>query len=304
MESSVLLFRRTHAACQRLRQRYEQAGLYVGRMLKGEVRPPGVRTGYGPLPVPGFRLRPGVELTLPVVRKTLAIIGMVVVAALAASAELPFSAAMTVTRWRTRSAANSGSRPGSLCAQRYSNAVVTLCRGGMARGISRRGRARPRRHVRRRRPRQHRLSPGRLFAADGFIWNGGCHSSLSAIARAITGTKWNELGFDGVAPEVTGRPSYHPSVLLKLYIYGYLNRVQSSRRLEREAGRNVEVMWLRVPTWWQRCILLWLPSAPNRPTCAPLDRAEPSRFAGHIGLCLSCHHMMVGSNRRLLWPIQ
>jgi transposase len=53
-----------------------------------------------------------------------------------------------------------------------------------------------------------------------------------------------ELGFDGVAPEATGRPSYHPSVLLKLYIYGYLNRVQSSRRLEREAGHNVEVMWL------------------------------------------------------------
>ena len=53
-----------------------------------------------------------------------------------------------------------------------------------------------------------------------------------------------ELGFGGVEPEATGRPSYHPSVLLKLYIYGYLNRVQSSRRLEREAGRNVEVMWL------------------------------------------------------------
>ena len=52
------------------------------------------------------------------------------------------------------------------------------------------------------------------------------------------------LGFDGVAPEATGRPSYHPTVLLKLYIYGYLNRVQSSRRLEREALRNVEVMWL------------------------------------------------------------
>ncbi len=51
-------------------------------------------------------------------------------------------------------------------------------------------------------------------------------------------------GFIGVAPQATGRPSYHPSVLLKLYIYGYLNRVQSSRRLEREAGRNVEVMWL------------------------------------------------------------
>jgi transposase len=53
-----------------------------------------------------------------------------------------------------------------------------------------------------------------------------------------------EMGFDGVDPAATGRPSYHPSVLLKLYIYGYLNRVQSSRRLEREAGRNVEVMWL------------------------------------------------------------
>ena len=52
------------------------------------------------------------------------------------------------------------------------------------------------------------------------------------------------LGFGRVAPEATGRPGYHPSVLLKLYIYGYLNRVQSSRRLEREAGRNVEVMWL------------------------------------------------------------
>ena len=52
------------------------------------------------------------------------------------------------------------------------------------------------------------------------------------------------LGFGGVAPEATGRPAYHPSVLLKLYIYGYLNRVQSSRRLEREAGRNIEAMWL------------------------------------------------------------
>src|SRR5215468_9435700 len=53
-----------------------------------------------------------------------------------------------------------------------------------------------------------------------------------------------ELEFEGVEPAETGRPAYHPSTLLKLYIYGYLNRVQSSRRLEREAGRNVEVMWL------------------------------------------------------------
>lgn len=53
-----------------------------------------------------------------------------------------------------------------------------------------------------------------------------------------------DVGFTSVNPKDTGRPSYHPSVLLKLYVYGYLNRVQSSRRLEREAGRNVEVMWL------------------------------------------------------------
>src|SRR5437868_14760138 len=53
-----------------------------------------------------------------------------------------------------------------------------------------------------------------------------------------------ELGFGGVGPEAAGRPSCHPSMLVKLYIYGYLNRVQSSGRLEHEAGRNVEVMWL------------------------------------------------------------
>jgi transposase len=53
-----------------------------------------------------------------------------------------------------------------------------------------------------------------------------------------------DLGFGGVQARATGRPAYHPSTLLKLYIYGYLNRVQSSRRLEREAGRNLEVMWL------------------------------------------------------------
>jgi transposase len=53
-----------------------------------------------------------------------------------------------------------------------------------------------------------------------------------------------ELGFDGVAAALTGRPGYHPAVLLKLYIYGYLNRIQSSRRLERECQRNVELMWL------------------------------------------------------------
>ena len=53
-----------------------------------------------------------------------------------------------------------------------------------------------------------------------------------------------KLGFEGVVPAETGRPAYHPADLLKIYIYGYLNRIQSSRRLEREAQRNVELMWL------------------------------------------------------------
>src|SRR5437773_9135294 len=54
----------------------------------------------------------------------------------------------------------------------------------------------------------------------------------------------NGLDVEGVMPADTGRPAYHPAVLLKLYVYGYLNRLQSSRRLEREAQRNVELMWL------------------------------------------------------------
>jgi transposase len=51
-------------------------------------------------------------------------------------------------------------------------------------------------------------------------------------------------GFEGMAPEATGRPGYHPASLLKIYIYGYLKRIQSSRRLERETQRNVELIWL------------------------------------------------------------
>jgi transposase len=53
-----------------------------------------------------------------------------------------------------------------------------------------------------------------------------------------------DLGFEGAEPELTGRPAYHPATLLKIYIYGYLNRIQSSRRLERETQRNVELIWL------------------------------------------------------------
>src|SRR5438046_7195683 len=54
------------------------------------------------------------------------------------------------------------------------------------------------------------------------------------------------LGFSGMTPAVTGRPAYHPSTLLKIYLYGYINRVQSSRRLERDAQRNIELQWLSV----------------------------------------------------------
>ena len=69
-------------------------------------------------------------------------------------------------------------------------------------------------------------------------------NAVRVIEAFVEGLDLGGLGFRGVDPKDTGRPSYHPAVLLKLYIYGYLNRVQSSRRLEREAGRNVEVMWL------------------------------------------------------------
>ena len=67
---------------------------------------------------------------------------------------------------------------------------------------------------------------------------------VRAVDAFVDALDLGKLGFEGVVPEVTGRPSYHPSALLKLYIYGYLNRLQSSRRLEREAGRNLEVIWL------------------------------------------------------------
>ncbi len=67
---------------------------------------------------------------------------------------------------------------------------------------------------------------------------------VRAIDAFVDALDLGALGFDGVEPAATGRPAFHPSVLLKLYIYGYLNRVQSSRRLEREAGRNLELLWL------------------------------------------------------------
>src|SRR6201981_3165253 len=67
---------------------------------------------------------------------------------------------------------------------------------------------------------------------------------VRAVDVFVDGLDLDRLGFVGVQPLDTGRPSYHPGVMLKLYIYGYLNRVPSSRRLERECQRNIEMIWL------------------------------------------------------------
>jgi transposase len=67
---------------------------------------------------------------------------------------------------------------------------------------------------------------------------------VRVVDAFVDALKLSGLGFKAVEPAATGRPGYHPSPLLKLYIYGYLNRIQSSRRLEREASRNLEVIWL------------------------------------------------------------
>lgn len=60
----------------------------------------------------------------------------------------------------------------------------------------------------------------------------------------VDGLDLGKLGFEGIEPEATGRPSYPPATLLKIYIYGYFNRIQSTRRLELETQRNLELMWL------------------------------------------------------------
>src|SRR5215212_2132414 len=67
---------------------------------------------------------------------------------------------------------------------------------------------------------------------------------VRVIDAFVDGLDLFAIGFSGVQPASTGRPAYHPAMMLKLYVYGYLNQLCSSRRLEREAGRNVELMWL------------------------------------------------------------
>ena len=85
---------------------------------------------------------------------------------------------------------------------------------------------------------QSTLFPERL---DDYI----CEDNPVRVVEAfVEELDLGTLGFDGIEPEATGRPAYHPTTLLKIYIYGYLNRIQSSRRLEREAQRNLELIWL------------------------------------------------------------
>lgn len=69
-------------------------------------------------------------------------------------------------------------------------------------------------------------------------------NAVRVVDIFVDGLKLDSLGFRRVDAKRTVRPGYHPATLLKLYIYGYLNRIQSSRRLEKEAHRNVELMWL------------------------------------------------------------
>ncbi len=84
---------------------------------------------------------------------------------------------------------------------------------------------------------QATLFPERL---DDYITE---ENPVRVIDVFIDSLNLSDLGFK-IIPAITGRPAYHPGTMLKLYVYGYLNRIQSSRRLEREAGRNVELMWL------------------------------------------------------------
>src|ERR1700738_2072351 len=85
---------------------------------------------------------------------------------------------------------------------------------------------------------QSTLFPERL---DDYL---GEDNPVRAVDVFVDELDLDGLGFGGVAPEATGRPAYHPAPLLKIYVYGYLNRVQSSRRLERECQRNIELVWL------------------------------------------------------------
>tara|TARA_B110000495_G_C22489095_1_gene301393 strand:- start:7 stop:366 length:360 start_codon:yes stop_codon:yes gene_type:complete len=78
-------------------------------------------------------------------------------------------------------------------------------------------------------------------ALDDFVTD---ENPVRVIDAFVDSVDLASLGFKKVKTKATGRPCYHPGTMLKLYIYGYLNRIQSSRRLEKETHRNVELMWL------------------------------------------------------------
>lgn len=86
--------------------------------------------------------------------------------------------------------------------------------------------------------RQDYLLPASL---DDYV---SADNPVRAVEAFIDALDLTALEFSGMTPAETGRPAYHPATMIKIYLYGYLNRVQSSRRLEREAQRNVELMWL------------------------------------------------------------
>src|SRR3978361_1865770 len=81
-----------------------------------------------------------------------------------------------------------------------------------------------------------------MLLTDPAADQGTEENPVRAVDAFVDALDLAALGFEGVAPERTGRPAYHPATLLKIYIYGYLNRVQSSRRLEREWQRNRELV--------------------------------------------------------------
>lgn len=85
---------------------------------------------------------------------------------------------------------------------------------------------------------QSSLLPDRL---DDYI---GEENTARVIDAYVGSLDMSQLGFEKNVPNETGRPMYDPKDLLKLYIYGYMNRVRSSRNLERESHRNLEVIWL------------------------------------------------------------
>ena len=130
---------------------------------------------------------------------------------------------------------------------------------------------------------------------------------VRAVDVFVDALELRDLGFDGVDPAATGRPAYHPSPMLKLYIYGYLNRVQSSRRLEREAGRNLEVMWLTgrlvpEPAPQKRKSLGFM-STPNLPLTTGSLRAHVSRTAEGLRKAVrksAMHPMMQPATKILL----